>query len=135
MIPFILIYLWSIVKLYNLYLSLPTPHSWWNPSPWGYERIPKDFPFNAERQARNSLVPFITSLVWRGRGSNPRPPALKADALPLCHLGCWLCMIQYDLHVIFGIHLSCSWIFISKLQFNLRSLIISVRHSQIYNYC
>ena len=39
-------------------------------------------PYNAERQARKPLVPFLTPLVWRGQGSNPRPPAPEADALP-----------------------------------------------------
>ena len=33
------------------------------------------------------LVLFLTSLVWRGRESNPRPPALEADALPKSYRG------------------------------------------------
>ena len=40
------------------------------------------YPLNAERLARKLHVPFLTSLVWRGRGSNPRPTAPKANALP-----------------------------------------------------
>ena len=46
------------------------------------------FPFNAERLwAREALLPFLTSLVWHGRGLNPRPRALEADALPLGYPG------------------------------------------------
>ena len=30
-------------------------------------------------------VPFLKSLVWPDRGSNPQPPGHKADALPLGH--------------------------------------------------
>ena len=33
--------------------------------------------------ARELPVPFFTPLVWRGRGSNLRPPDPEADALPL----------------------------------------------------
>ena len=33
--------------------------------------------------ARELLVPFFTPLVWCVRDSNPRPLALKADALPI----------------------------------------------------
>ena len=33
--------------------------------------------------ARELLVPFFTPLVWCLRDLNPRPPALKADALPI----------------------------------------------------
>ena len=40
---------------------------------------------DAERQAKEQLVPFLKSLVWPGRGSNPQPPGHKADALPLSH--------------------------------------------------
>ena len=40
-------------------------------------------PYNAERQARQPLVPFLTPLVWRSRVSNLRPPASEGDALPL----------------------------------------------------
>jgi len=41
-----------------------------------------DLSLYAERQARKHLVPFfVTSSVWRGRGSNPRPPAYGANAL------------------------------------------------------
>ena len=39
------------------------------------------------RQARNPLVPVFTFLVWRVRGSNPRPPAPKVDALSLGNWG------------------------------------------------
>ena len=39
------------------------------------------FLFNAEREAKEVLV------HWRGRGLNPRPPALEADALPLGYRG------------------------------------------------
>ena len=45
------------------------------------------FPFNAERQARGALVPFFTSLVWRGQGLNPWPPTLEVDTLPLGYRG------------------------------------------------
>ena len=31
--------------------------------------------------ARELLVPFLTPLVWRDRGANPRPTAPEADAL------------------------------------------------------
>ena len=31
--------------------------------------------------ARELLVPFLTPLVWRDRGANPRPTAPQADAL------------------------------------------------------
>ena len=31
--------------------------------------------------------PFLTPLVWRGPGSNPRPPAPEADALPFALSG------------------------------------------------
>ena len=41
------------------------------------------FPFNAERQAM--------SLVCLGRGLNPRPTALEADALPLGFRGGFNC--------------------------------------------
>ena len=37
---------------------------------------PVFFPFNADRESREALVPFFTSLVYRGRGLNPRPPSL-----------------------------------------------------------
>ena len=30
---------------------------------------------------RELLVPFLTPLVWRDRGANPRPAAPEADAL------------------------------------------------------
>ena len=43
-----------------------------------WEKRSQFFPLNAERQARELLVPFFTSLVWRGRGLNPRPPELEA---------------------------------------------------------
>ena len=52
-----------------------------------WEKRSQFFPFNTERQARETLVPFFTSLVWRGRGLNPRPTALEADALPLGYRG------------------------------------------------
>ena len=38
--------------------------------------------------ARELLVPFFTPFVWCGWDSNPRPPALKADAL-LTKLSGW----------------------------------------------
>ena len=37
---------------------------------------------NAERKAKEQLEPFLKSLVWPSRGSNPQPPSHKADALP-----------------------------------------------------
>ena len=37
--------------------------------------------------AREMLVPFYTPLVWRGRDSDPRPPAPKADALSTHRVG------------------------------------------------
>ena len=36
-------------------------------------------------KAKERLVPFLKSLVWPGRGSNPQLPGHKADALPLSH--------------------------------------------------
>ena len=46
--------------------------------------------------ARELLVPFLTPLVWRDRGANPRSTAPKADALTtrlsgpveICYLLC-----------------------------------------------
>ena len=38
--------------------------------------------YNVERQAKEQLVPFLKSLVWLGRRSNPQPPGHEADALP-----------------------------------------------------
>ena len=40
-------------------------------------------PYNAEPQARKTLVPFLMPLVWQGRVSNLWPPTPEADALPL----------------------------------------------------
>ena len=57
-----------------------------------WEKKSQFFPFNTERQARETLVPFFTSLVWRGRGLNPRPPALEVDALPLGYRGVCVCI-------------------------------------------
>ena len=37
---------------------------------------------NAERQAKEQLVPFLKSLVWLGPESNPQSPDHKTDALP-----------------------------------------------------
>ena len=52
-----------------------------------WEKRSQFSPFNTERQAREALVPFFTSLVWRGQGLNPRPPVLEVDALPLGYRG------------------------------------------------
>ena len=43
--------------------------------------------YNCSGGASCMACSFITSLVWRGRGLNPRPPALEADALPLGYRG------------------------------------------------
>jgi len=39
------------------------------------------YPYLLSAWARKHLVPFITYLVWRGRGSKPRHPAHGANAL------------------------------------------------------
>ena len=68
-----------------------------------------DVPFNAERQARVHLVPFLTSSVWRGRESNPRPPALNDDALATKLLrrfsvNWWTSCIQIRLYTFVGVY-------------------------------
>ena len=69
-----------------------------------------DLSLYAERQARKHLVPFfITSLVWRGRGLNPRPPAHGANTLttepPLREspqsYETWPAYPNYDTHIYF----------------------------------
>ncbi len=44
-------------------------------------RLPNSLMSNAKLRSGN--LPAFTSLVWRGRGSNPRPPAPRADALTI----------------------------------------------------
>ena len=39
------------------------------------------YPLNSERLARNQQLPSLTPLVWRDRGSYPRPPNAEANAL------------------------------------------------------
>ena len=45
------------------------------------------FPFLMLSAKQGSYWYHFTSLIWRGRGSNPRHPALEADALPLSYRG------------------------------------------------
>ena len=70
-------------KLFGLYESLSTPHSWWNPSPRGYERRGQS-PLVAERQAfEGQLVQVFgmtrpgiepgTFRTWSGRSTTRLP--------------------------------------------------------------
>ena len=63
---------------------------------------------------------FITSLVWRGQGSNPRPPAHGANALttePPRKL-----ILGPDTPLDTGINLNCSQVYLSGHLYHLMSI-------------
>ena len=67
-----------------------TPQTLWHDIPPSHIILTLSWPvllnlLNTERQAKEQQVPFLKSLVWSGRGSIPKPPGHKADALPLSH--------------------------------------------------
>ena len=64
-----------------------------------WEKRSQFFPFNAERQAREALVPFFTSVVWRGQDLEAAPTTLEAGALPLVYRGS-----QTSIHYFFTVY-------------------------------
>ena len=100
---------------------------------------------NAERQAKKQLVPFLKSLVWPGRGSNPQTSSHNADALPLSHcanqlhMKCWALFSLKISNFFFlnDICCSCKWCFKFNPSWNniLSGYLISVQQCEKVNPC
>ena len=71
--------------------------------------------------ARELLVPFLTPLVWRDRGANPRSTAPEADALTTRLSGpvnCVYTCVTHVLHVSFEFTTKKKIVFITSKLFN-----------------